>query len=405
MTGTRTRGEEMLARRKSRMASSPPFLRGGFRPFFFGGAAWAVIALVVWLMALLGGLTLPSGFDPLAWHRHEMLFGFVGAVVAGFLLTAIPNWTGHLPIAGLPLAALFGLWASGRMALFWSGYIGLPIAAALDVGFYVVVTLVAGREVLAAKNRNLPAVALVLLLGVASAVDYAGAAGWIEDRESGFRSAIALVTILISMIGGRIIPSFTRNWLVKQGRKNRLPIQPRRFDQVAIGATVAAMLLWVVSPDSALTAWMVALAGLLQLGRLARWRGWRTLAEPLVAILHIGYMWLPIGLLLLAGSILSAEIPRSVAVHALTAGAMASMILAVMTRSTLGHTGRQVEAGCGTIGVYVLVTAGAILRMGAGLGLIDYQAGLETSGAIWAAAFLLFLLIYGPVLVRSRHAS
>src|SRR5690606_14832569 len=160
---TTTRGERMLALRKARMAAAPPFLRGGFRPFFFGGPLWAVIALVLWLMAFLSGMDLPSAFDALAWHRHEMLFGFVGAVIAGFLLTAIPNWTGRLPIAGSPLLALFGLWLAGRIALLVSGMTGLLLAALLDVGFYIAFALIAGREVIAAKNRNVPVVGMVLL--------------------------------------------------------------------------------------------------------------------------------------------------------------------------------------------------------------------------------------------------
>src|SRR5690606_659836 len=155
---TTTRGERMLALRKARMAAAPPFLRGGFRPFFFGGPLWAVIALVLWLMAFIGGTELPSAFDALSWHRHEMLFGFVGAVIAGFLLTAIPNWTGRLPIAGTPLAALFALWLAGRLALLCSGVVGLPLAILLDAGFYIVFALIAGREVIGGKNRNLPVV-------------------------------------------------------------------------------------------------------------------------------------------------------------------------------------------------------------------------------------------------------
>ncbi len=127
-----TRGEQMLALRKARMAAAPPILRGGFRPFFIAGTLWAPVALALWLAALLHGLALPSAFDPLAWHRHEMLYGFVGAMVAGFLLTAIPNWTGRLPIAGWPLAALAGLWLAGRIAVLWSAQIGLGAAELLD---------------------------------------------------------------------------------------------------------------------------------------------------------------------------------------------------------------------------------------------------------------------------------
>ena len=225
-----TRGEQMLALRRSRMAASPPFLRGGFRPFFFFGAVWAVLALTLWVLAFSGILALPSAFEPLSWHRHEMLFGFVGSIVAGFLLTAIPNWTGRLPIAGWPLAGLFGLWAAARLAVLFSASTGMAAAFILDVGFYVVLAGLAAREVLAAKNRNLPIVGMVLLLGIANAADYAAAAGLLADTDVGVRAAIALIVMMISLIGGRIIPSFTRNWMAKQGIKHRLPTQTTRFD-------------------------------------------------------------------------------------------------------------------------------------------------------------------------------
>ena len=400
-----TRGEERLALRKARMAASMPFLRGGFRPFFFGGAAWAVIALILWLSALLGGLTLPSAFEPLAWHRHEMLFGFVGAIVAGFLLTAIPNWTGRLPIAGVPLASLFGFWLLGRLALFWSDPIGLASAAVLDVGFYLVFALVAGREVLASKNRNLPVVALVLLFGTANAADYAGVVGWIADEDAGSRAGIAIVTMMISLIGGRVIPSFTRNWMSKQGYTQNLPGQPTRFDLLTLAVTGAALGGWVLAPQEALVGWALGAAGLMQAVRLARWSGWRTLRDPMVLFLHVGYVWVPLGLLSLALSILSSAFPRTAAIHALTAGAMASMILAVMTRATLGHTGREIKAGPGTTVAFALVTAGAVLRVGAGLGFLDYRAGMELGGTAWAGAFLLFLVLYGPALFRSRYGE
>ncbi|WP_262984810.1 NnrS family protein [Sphingomonas daechungensis] len=172
-----TRGEQMLALRYARMAAAPPFLRGGFRPFFFGGSLWAVVALTLWLLALAGAVQLPTAFDPLAWHRHEMLFGFVGAVVGGFLLTAVPNWTGRLPIAGPPLAALFGLWVAGRLAVLFSAAIGAVVAAAIDVGFFMVLTAVAAREVLESKNRNLPVVGLIFLFGLVDAADHGGRRG------------------------------------------------------------------------------------------------------------------------------------------------------------------------------------------------------------------------------------
>ena len=178
---TTTRGERMLALRNARMAAAPPILRGGFRPFFLGGAAWAVIALVLWLFNLAGQMTIPSAFDALAWHRHEMLFGFVGAVIAGFMLTAIPNWTGRLPIAGGPLASLFGLWLAGRMTLLFSAELGPVIAAIVDVGFYLTLATVAAREVIEANKRNLPIVGVVLLLGIANGLDHLAAARIMVD--------------------------------------------------------------------------------------------------------------------------------------------------------------------------------------------------------------------------------
>jgi uncharacterized protein involved in response to NO len=392
----------MLALRRARTAASRAFLRGGFRPFFLGAAAWAVVALVLWLTALAGGTTLPTLFDPLAWHRHEMLFGFVGAAIAGFLLTAIPNWTGRLPIAGPPLAGLFGLWLAARLAVLFSARSGALAAALLDVGFYVLLAALAGREVLAAKNRNLPIVGLLLLLGAANAADHAGAAGFLADPEIGARAAIALVLLMISLIGGRIIPSFTRNWLAKQGPAERLPTQPDRFDLSVIALTTFALLGWLASPEAQTTGLLLLGAGLAQSARLARWRGLRTMPDPLVFILHVGYFWVPLGLLLLGGSSLGTAVPRSAAVHALTAGAMGTMILAVMTRATLGHTGRELRAGAGTIALYALVTGGAVLRVAAALGLVGYPLGMKLSALAWGGAFLLFLAVYGPILLRPR---
>jgi len=395
----------MLALRKARMAASPPILRGGFRPFFFLGVLWGVTALMLWLGALLAGLELPSAFDALSWHRHEMLFGFVGAMVAGFLLTAIPNWTGRLPIAGWPLAGLVGLWFGARLGVLYSGAVGLLVPAVIDVGFYAVMAFVGAREILAAKNRNLPLVAMVLLFGTADAVDYASVGGLIADGEAGIRAGIALVTVMISVIGGRIIPSFTRNWLVKQGSKERLPGQPGRFDLAAIALTALALFCWVFVPSAILTGAALALAGLIQLLRLVRWSGWRTGSDPLVLVLHVGYLWVPVGLALLGWSILSPAIPRTSAIHALTSGAMATMILAVMTRATLGHTGRELRASPITVAAYALVSVGAILRVTAPLGLLDYRAGLESAGVCWAGAFALFLVGYGPILFGPRSDS
>lgn len=397
-----TRGERMLALRRARMEASPAFLRGAFRPFFFGGALWAVVALAIWLLALAGHLTIPSAFGALAWHRHEMLFGFVGAVVAGFLLTAIPNWTGRLPIAGPPLAALVGLWLLGRITVLFSTAATPAVAAILDSGFYFLLASVAGREVLQAKNRNLPIVGLVLLFGVANLLDHLSAGGEIADSEVAWKAAVALVTVMISLIGGRIVPSFTRNWLTKLGVREGLPVQPTRFDLGVVALTALAFIAWLAVPVRPLSGILLAMAAIGQAIRLARWKGWRAARDPLVLILHVGYAWLPIGIGLLAAAQLRTDIPQSAAVHALTAGAMATMILAVMTRASLGHTGRELKASTATSICYALVTIGAVLRVTSAIGWVDYRIGMFVAGAAWAGAFLVFLAAYAPVLFGGR---
>lgn len=396
-----TRGEQMLALRKSRMAAAPPFLRGGFRPFFFGAGSWGVIAIALWLCVLAGVISLPSGFEPVAWHRHEMLFGFVGAAVSGFLLTAIPNWTGRLPIAGKPLLSLFGLWAAARAAVLFSSLIGIWLAAILDVGLFLSLAALAAREVAASNKRNVPIVALVFLFGLADLSDYAGAAG-IIPADVGWRAAIALIVVMISLIGGRIIPSFTRNWMVKQRLTGALPTQPQSLDLLVIASTALALLFWIGFPDRDLTGLMLILAAAAQALRLSRWGGIRTFRDPLVLVLHLGYSWLPIGLLLLGLSIAGVDLPQSAGVHALTAGAMTTMILAVMTRASLGHTGRDLKASPLTTAAYCSVTAGAAVRVAASLGAGPYPLLLDVAGTLWGAALLLFLIAYAPVLWRPR---
>ena len=401
-TMMQTRGEQMLALRRSRMAAAPPILRGGFRPFFLGGALWAVVALALWLSALAGQITIPTTFDALAWHRHEMLFGFVGAVIAGFLLTAIPNWTGRLPIAGGPLAGLFGLWLAGRLAVLFSVVLGPVIAAVADTGFYLVLATVAAREVILANNRNVPIVGLLVLLGIANGLDHLAAAGIFVDPALPWQLAVALVTLMISLIGGRIIPSFTRNWLTKSGVTQGLPGQPNWFDMLAIGLTALSLLAWIAAPSGWLPGIILAVAAAAQATRLVRWKGWTTVSDPLVLILHVGYAWVPIGLTLLAASQFGNVVVQSAAIHALTSGAMGTMILAVMSRATLGHTGRELRAGPTTQVIYLLVTLGAALRVAAPIGLLDYRLGMEAAGVCWLASFVLFVFNYGPILFAPR---
>jgi len=296
---------------------------------------------------------------------------------------------------------LFSLWAAARLAVLFSGPVSLWLAALLDVGFFLVLGLLAAREVLEANNRNTPVVGMVLLFGLADALDYLANTGAIPFPDLGWQLAIALVVLLISLIGGRIIPSFTRNWMAKQRMTEGLPTQPGRFDLVVIGATAVALFAWLFGPQETPIGIVLIAAAALQAIRWARWRGWRTFADPLVLILHVGYLWIPVGLALLGLSLMGVA-PRSAAVHSLTAGAMATMILAVMTRASLGHTARELKAGPLTVVLYVLVTVGALLRVAASLRLIDYNLGIDIAGVAWGGAFLTFLVAYAPVLWRPR---
>lgn len=393
---------EAPSARPDRSLSLPPVLRAGFRPFFFLAAIWAVVVIALWIPALRGAIELPTAFDALAWHRHEMLFGFVGAAIAGFLLTAIPNWTGRLPIAGWRLAVLVLLWVAARGVILFSDFVGGVTAMLVEIGFLMMLAGASAREVLLARNRNLPMVGVVLLFSAAAMTDHLEGLGLISAKQLGWRGGTSLVIILISLIGGRIIPSFTRNWLMKAEYGGRLPGQPSTFDVIAIVATAAALLCWTFAIEPALTAAVLIAAGLLQLVRLLRWSGWRTAAEPLVLILHLAYAWIPIGLFLLGLNIIDIEVSGTAGLHALGAGAMGTMILAVMTRATLGHTGRDLHAGTGTVAIYSLVMIGAAIRVAAPRLPLDYSLLVTVAGTAWAGAFLLFTIIYGPKLLGPR---
>jgi uncharacterized protein involved in response to NO len=387
--------------RRSRLLALPPVLRAGFRPFFFLGPLWAIVVIALWICVLAGEIELPTAFDPLAWHRHEMLFGFLGAVIAGFLLTAIPNWTGRLPIAGWRLALLTSLWIAARLAILFSATLGGITAMLVEAAFLLMLAGACAREVLIARNRNVPVVGVTLLFAIAAAVDHLENLGMMPTDQLGWRSGVALVLILITLIGGRIIPSFTANWLIKQGQA-QLPGQASTFDYMAIVMTAAALGCWAFQVLPSLAASLLFAAGLLQLARLARWGGLRTMSEPLVFVLHISYAWVPIGLLLLGLSIVDVEVSGTAGVHALTAGAMASMVLSVMTRATLGHTGRELRADRGTVVIYGLITVGAAMRVGAPFLPFDYLLTIKVAGALWGGAFLLFLALYGPKLLGPR---
>jgi uncharacterized protein involved in response to NO len=385
-----------------RQYNGPAILSYGFRPFFLFGAIYAGLAVPAWLPVYFGEVALPVALAPRDWHVHEMLFGWIGAVMTGFLLTAIPDWTGRLPIQGTPLLVLFAVWLAGRVAIALSGLIGWLPAAAVDAAFLVLVAGAAAREIIAGKNwRNLMVVALIAVLAVANIAFHAEA--YISGAaDYSTRAGIGVAVALVMLIGGRIIPSFTINWL---GRRTpgRLPAPFGRFDAVAIAASVAAVVVWIGFPEGRVTAASLALGAALQAARLVRWAGERTLREPLLAILHVGFAFVPLGFAFLALAA-AGMIPSTAGIHAWTAGAFGVMTLAVMTRATLGHTGHPLTASPATQAIYVAAILAAVLRICAALRPEWSEVLLHLAAIAWAAAFLGMALVYGPMLCRRKTA-
>jgi uncharacterized protein involved in response to NO len=383
-----------------RTYQGPPVLSAGFRPFFLAASIWAAVMAPLWVWVYSGQGQIPPGTS-MAWHGHEMLFGYLGGVIAGFLLTAIPNWTGRLPVTGTPLLLLFLSWLVGRIVMMTPWWSGLPGLVG-DGIFLKVFAGVVGREVWIGKNwRNLPVALMISILALCNIAFHFG------FHDLAIRIAIGIVVTLVCLIGGRIIPSFTTNWLKKQGAQT-LPVAFNRFDLIVVAGTAGSMVVWALSPVDTLTGMLLCVAGIGNAIRLVRWCGHKVWDEALLWILHVGYAWVPLGLILvglasLTGAVnLGFSLPTAGSLHALTAGAMTIMSLAVMTRATLGHTGRELHAGPGTAALYVLANLAAIVRVTAALVPSLYIFGLTLSGYLWAGAFGLFICLFGPKLLGPR---
>jgi uncharacterized protein involved in response to NO len=386
------------ALRTRRDYAGPALFAYGFRPFFLVAALWAAFSILLWLPQYLGLLTLPTAFGALDWHIHEMLYGYVAAAIAGFLLTAIPNWTGRLPVNGWALAGLVLLWLAGRAAILLSAHISLT-AALIEASFLVVLAIVAAREIIAGKNwRNLRVMVILVVLILGNVVFHAeillkGSANY------GIRIAISAVVLLVSLIGGRIVPSFTNNWLTRNN-PGRLPVPFSRFDLATIAVGAFALAAWISAPTHSVTGGLLLIAGCVQSIRLLRWAGDRTLAEPLVLVLHLGYAFVPIGFLLIGMSAFSVAVPVTAGIHAWTVGAIGVMTLAVMTRATLGHTGQPLRAGWITQIIYAAVIVAATTRIVAAF--IGSITLLEIASLAWVVAFIGFAFVYGPLLAARR---
>jgi uncharacterized protein involved in response to NO len=380
---------------RSRNFEGWPLFANSFRPFFLLAAIQAGLSILAWLPMFYGELSVSSAFAPRDWHVHEMLYGFLPAVITGFLFTAIPNWTGRLPIQGTSLGAL--------VAVTLSADIGWAFALAVDAAFLTLVVAAATREIIAGGNwRNLPVVVLVLVL-LAGNVAFHLEAHYAGAADVGIRVGIGVVVVMISLIGGRIIPSFTRNWLVKFN-PGRLPVPFGRFDGVVIGCSAIAIIAWIVAPLSTVTGAVMALVGVLHLVRLARWAGDRTFRERLLLILHVGYVFVPLGFLLHAFAVFGA-LPPSAGIHAWMAGAAGTMTLAVMTRASLGHTGQALTASPATQAIYAAIIVAALARVAAVVWPAHSDALLHLAACGWIVAFLGFAIAFGPLLAGGRRRA
>jgi len=374
------------------------FFSYGFRPFFLGAALFAGLAVPAWIVMLAGAGNSMGLSVARDWHVHEMVFGFLPAVITGFLLTAVPNWTDRPPIQGRALMRLFGLWLAGRlvMAIPW---FAPALSALIDGTFFVVVAGLVWRELAAGGSWNQAPVAVVVSLYACANIFFHLRAVSGEDIELPARMALALIMVLLTLLGGRLVPNFTREFLAERGEP-RQPAAFSRFDVVSIILVALAAVAWILQPQSVATGWLLVGGGFANVGRLLRWYGWLTWREPLVLILHWGYGWLALAMILLGCAIFGIGLTKEDAVHALTTGAIGVMTLGVMTRATLGHTGRSRHAGPVTVCIYILVTIGACVRV------FGPSSGLPTNlvwaaaAVSWGGAYLLFALVYGPYVLR-----
>ncbi len=375
------------------------FLSLGLKPFFLGVALFAILAIALWALTLQGLSLITPTYGMHLWHMHEMLFGYGSAVLTGFLLTAVPNWTGRKPLSGVGLGALWLVWLAGRAAMM----LGAPPLelVTLDVSFLLLVILIVTRDIVIARNwRNLMVLGPILLIAVGNATFHVEV---ITNGAPDYGPRIGLggLVFLVMLIGGRIIPAFSRNWLVKQGA-TRPPTMFSRFDAIVLLLTLAALARWVLIPSGPLTGAALGVVALLHLLRLMRWCGLATLSNPLLFVLHAAYAMIPTGLALLGMAAGWNDVALYVAaLHLLGIGVVGAMTLAVMSRASLGHTGQALRADrwlqAGLTSIFLSAFARVLAEFS------DFQTTLITFSALfWIAGFTLFIVRIGPGLLASK---
>lgn len=381
----------------------PVFLSLGFRPFFLFGPVFAVLAMANWLFLLNGDGIEPAALAPLDWHIHEMLFGYTSAAIAGFLLTAVPNWTGRYPVVGWPLLALMSVWVAGRVAMILP--FGNPtLLALIEMAFLPYLAALITREIVAGRNwRNLKVLVPIIVL--------AGGNIWFQIASTtgggtlgAIRLGFSAILLLIMLVGGRVTPSFTRNWLAKQ-EPGRMPVAFNRFDAMVLGLSAISMLAWVGFGAVRFLGPMFVLVGILHFTRLWRWAGIRCVSNPLLLVLHLFYGFVPLGFLVLSAALWFDDFAlNTAALHLLGIGAIGGMTVAVSLRASMGHSGRALQSDSLLNTMMGLVAIAAIIRA---VGAIWMDQGwlITASGLIFIAAFSLFAFRVGPWLLMPRLKS
>lgn len=365
----------------------------GFRPFYLLAAAFGAVSVPLWVAAQ-AGLHVPARID-LLWHMHEMVYGFAIAVIVGFLYTAGYAWTRLWTPRGWRLAAIAGVWIAGRASMLAAPPL---LAAAVDLAFLPVAALPLYRVLKRSGNRrNMFLVVLLGMLALSNLLYHAAALGWLRlDPLAPVHAAIVLIVAIEAVIGGRVIPMFTANAV-----PGVQPVQDARRDKTALGLTVLAGAAWTCGLPAPFTAVLALGAAAAHALRLAGWMPWRTWRNPLLWIMHVSYAWIPLGFLALALAQYGI-VTQSAAVHLLTVGSMAGLVIGMMTRTALGHTGRPLKAGRAEICMYVLAQAAVLTRFAAAVAPGARMAWLVAAAGCWSACFLAYLAVYLPFLAAPR---
>ena len=373
-----------------------PLLRLGFRPFYILGALLACASVPVWIASFLGWMRLDVAVSPLLWHAHEMLFGFATAIIVGFLLTAVKAWTGLATPRGALLGALAALWLLARLAALGAPY---GVYAALDMLLLPIVAVILLRVLIRAGNRrNLPLIAILLLLSLANLAFHLAVLGAISlPPVQALYAGLALIVMIECVMAGRVVPAFTTS--VNPGLKIKLP---RWQEMSTLAVTALALLLWVSAPAGIVPALVLALASALHLARMAQWHPLKTLKRPILWILHAAYAWIPVGLLLLALAQMG-WVTVSVGVHALAVGATGGLIIGMLTRTARGHTGRPLQVSRAEVLAYALVMGAALVRVFFPIVLPQwYGPSLVAAAVAWSVAFGIYLVLFTPWLLQTR---